>query len=253
MKYLPVPLVYGTPQGRSATFSNAQGNQTAPYLASFFVYRVSNYQIATITNELIEATANDAASFVNESKLIVDTSIRNISNDIALSLFGNASGQRGQIASISTGVITLVSSGTVVNFEIGMALVSYDNSGNQSTGNAVGYIIAVDRTGGTVTVSATAGGSAGTPTNWSTTYLNLAVQGDFVSGSITAQTQYLKPTGLAGWLPSTAPQSGENFWGVDRSVDVTRLGGIRKLIADKKSSLIDMEARQGDMAQATAA
>ena len=40
-KYIPVPLIYGTPQGRSATFTNAQGNQTAPALASFFVYRVN--------------------------------------------------------------------------------------------------------------------------------------------------------------------------------------------------------------------
>ncbi len=44
-KYIPVPLVYGTPQGRSATFTNAQGNQTAPFDVSFFVYRASNYQL----------------------------------------------------------------------------------------------------------------------------------------------------------------------------------------------------------------
>ena len=54
-KYIPVPLVYGTPQGRSAGFANAQSNQTAPALSSFFVYRVSNYQLVTITNELLEA------------------------------------------------------------------------------------------------------------------------------------------------------------------------------------------------------
>src|SRR5258706_9675132 len=55
-KYIPVPLVYGTPAGRSAGFSNAQSNQNAPSLASFFVYRVNNYQLVTITNELLEAT-----------------------------------------------------------------------------------------------------------------------------------------------------------------------------------------------------
>lgn len=59
-KYIPVPMIYGTPQGRSATFANAQGNQTAPALSSFFVYRVSNYALATITNELIEATKDNA-------------------------------------------------------------------------------------------------------------------------------------------------------------------------------------------------
>lgn len=59
-KYLPVPLIYGTPQGRSAGFATAQSNQTAPALSSFFVYRVKNYQVVTIENELIEATKDDA-------------------------------------------------------------------------------------------------------------------------------------------------------------------------------------------------
>jgi hypothetical protein len=72
-KYIPVPLVYGTPQGRSATFSNAQGNQTAPQISSFFVYRISNYQLATITNELLEATKDNAGAFVDEAKLVMDT------------------------------------------------------------------------------------------------------------------------------------------------------------------------------------
>lgn len=62
-KYIPVPLVFGTPQGRSATFSNSQGNQTAVQLKSFFVYRVSNYQLCTITNELLEATKDNAGGY----------------------------------------------------------------------------------------------------------------------------------------------------------------------------------------------
>src|SRR5712672_2170915 len=72
-KYMPVPLIYGAPQGRSATFINAQGNQTAPALASFFVYRVSNYELVTITNELLEATKEDIGAFVDEAKLNMDT------------------------------------------------------------------------------------------------------------------------------------------------------------------------------------
>jgi hypothetical protein len=232
-KYIPVPLVYGTPQGRSANFANAQSNQTAPVLASFFVYRVSNYQLVTITNELLEATKDDAGAFVDEAKLNMDTSIRNISNDLALDLYGNpsASGARGQISSISTGVITLVDASTVVNMEVGMTLVSYSISGStptQSTSTALGYIIAVNRSGGTITVSATAGGSAGTPTNWSTSFPNLAVQGDinFVSNGL-ATANSVKVSGLAAWLPKTAPTSGDSFWGVDRSADPTRLAGVR--------------------------
>lgn len=228
-KYIPVPLIYGSNQGRSATFSYAQTNQTPASLASFFVYRVSNYSLATITNELLEATVSDAGAFLDEGKLQVDTAIRSISNDLALDLFSDGSGSRGQISSISTGVITLVNSASVVNFEVGMTLVSYSVSGTtptQSTGAALGYVIAVDRNAGTVTVSATAGGAAGTPSNWSTSFSYLAVQGDitFASGSL-AIGSALKVAGLAAWLPYGGPASNDSFWGVNRSTDSQRLAG----------------------------
>jgi hypothetical protein len=232
-KYIPVPLVYGTPQGRSATFSNAQTNQTAPSLASFFVYRVSNYQLVTITNELLEATKDDAGAFVDEAKLNMDTGFRNISNDLAGDLMAPITGERGQISVITSGVITLVDANTVVNFEVGMTLTSYSVSGQTptvATGGALGYVIAVNRSSGTVTVSATAGGSAGTPTNWSTSFKYLAADGDITfaaNGLRTASGSRLKVSGLPCWLPTTAPTAGDSFWGVDRSTDVTRLAGVR--------------------------
>lgn len=229
-KYMPCPLIYGAPQGRSATFSNAQSNQTAPALASFFVYRVSNYELVTITNELLEATKDDIGAFVDEAKLNMDTGFRNISNDLAHDLFSDGSGSRGSISSITTGVIVLVDPSSVVQFEVGMTLVSYSVAGNvytQSTGAAIGYVIGVNRSAGTVTVSATVGGVAGTPTNWSTSFPFLGVQGDVAFGTLTLTTSFLKVSGLGAWLPLTAPASGDSFWGIDRSADVTRLAGVR--------------------------
>lgn len=232
---IPVPTIFGTPQGRSATFSNAQNNQTAPQLASFFVYRVANYQLATITNELLEATKDDAGSFIRESKMVMDTAFRNISNDLALDLYSDGSGSRGQISAISSGVITLTDANQVVNFEVGMSLVSYSLSGStytQSTGAAVGYVIAVNRYSGTVTVSTTAGGSAGTPTNWSTSFPYLGVEGDVAFGAISATTSFKKVSGLGAWFPQTAPGVSDSFWGVNRSQD-SRLYGV---IAQNTSS-----------------
>ena len=269
-KYIPVPLIFGTPQGRSATFSNAQGNQTQPQLASFFVYRVSNYQLATITNELLEATKDNAGAFVDEAKMVMDTAFRNISNDLALDLFigSSSTGARGSYGvtsgSISTGVITLDNAQDVVNFEVGMVLVSYSVSGDtptQSTSGDLGYVIAVNRSAGTVTVSATAGGSAGTPTNWSTSFPYLAVEGDinFVTHGLSPAANgagALKISGLAAWLPKTAPTSGDSFWGVDRSADPTRMAGVRfdgssesieEALIDG-ASLVAREGGQPDMA-----
>lgn len=258
-KYIPVPLVYGTPQGRSATFANAQNNQTAPALASFFVYRVSNYQLVTITNELLEATKDDAGAFVDEAKLNMDTGFRNISNDLALSLFSDGSGSRGSYGlasgSITAGVITLDSAQSVVNFEVGMTLVSYSVSGStytQSTGANLGYVIAVDRSNGLVTVSASAGGAAGTPTNWSISFPYIGVQGDVAFGALTATTSMLKISGLGAWLPVTTPASNDSFWGINRSVDPTRLAGVRfngqsESIEEALIDAASLVAREGGM------
>lgn len=208
---------------------------------------------------MLEATKGKAGAFIDQAKLQVDTGFRNISNDLAHDLFGDGTGSRGFISSITTGVIVLSDPATVVNFEVGMTLVSYSVSSTtytQSTAAALGYVIAVNRSTGTVTVSATAGGNAGTPANWSTSFPYLAVQGDIAFGSLTLQTQFLKVTGLAGWLPLTAPTSGDNFWGVDRSTDVTRLAGVRfdgsnesieEALIDA-SSLVAREGGEPDMA-----
>lgn len=254
-KYIPVPLIFGTPQGRSGDFATAQNNQTAPQLASFFVYRVSNYQLVTITNELLEATKDDAGAFISEAKLNMDTGIRNISNDIALDIYSSGDGLRGQIASITAGVITLVDVQTVVNMEVGMSLVSFSIAGTtytQSTAAAIGYVIAVNRSAGTLTVSATPGGVAATPTNWSTSFPNLGVQGDVAFGVLSTRQAFKKISGLQAWLPSAAPSTGESFWGVDRSADSRMYGVIPVGTASEtiEEALIDAAAsvaREGGM------
>jgi len=94
-KYIPVPLEYGTPQGRSHAFANAQNQQTATSLASYFVYVISDYQLVTITNLLMEQTKTNAGAFVDGAKLQMDGGFRNITNNIAFELFGDGTGTRG--------------------------------------------------------------------------------------------------------------------------------------------------------------
>lgn len=226
---IPVPVIFGNTQGRSATFSNAQNNQTAPQLASFFVYRVSNYSIASITNELLEATKDNAGAFIDEGKLVMDSAMKTISQNLAIDLYGDGSGSLGIYSSISSGVITLTNPSDVVKFEVGMSLVSFSISGTtytQSTSAAVGYVIGVNRNTGVVTVSATQGGAAGTPTNWSTSFPYLGVEGDVYFGASAGTSNAKKISGLAAWFPSTAPGGSDSFWGVNRSTDSRLYGTI---------------------------
>ncbi len=236
-KYIPVPLIYAPTQGRSATFTNAQGNQSPAALKSFFVYRVSNYSLATITNELLEATVGDAGAFIDEGKLQVDAAIRSISNDLAFDLFRVGTGSRGVVGTFSQNstvvggtVITLQDPQTVVNFEVNMVLVAASSDGGAPTTDTV-TLTGINRSTGVMIGTASTGSldakfAAGG---------YLTVQGDVGSGGAagtgtdpqaSATSGYFKVTGLSGWLPINGPSTGESFWGVDRTADATRLAGV---------------------------
>lgn len=234
-KSFPVPVMYDTGAGRSAALGTAQTYQTAPQTVEFQCTRVSNYSVATLTNDFLRASASNVGAFMPAAELNVKAAFRNVSNDLAHDLFGDGSGIRGTYGlgsgSISTGVITLDNLGMVYQFAVGMALVSFSISGStptQSTSTAIGYVVAVDTGLGTVTVSASQGGAAGTPTNWSSSFPYLAQAGDvnFIASGLTSANM-LKIAGLGAWIPSTAPSGSDNFFGVNRSVSPTKLAGLR--------------------------
>lgn len=227
-KYIPVPIIYGTPQGRSHTFANAQNQQAPTSISSFFVYTIQDYELVTITNLLMEQTKSNAGAFIDEAKLQIDTGFRTIANNMAFELFGDGSGTRGRIASGTnpagtTYVIVLAAPESVVQFEVNMTLVNYTYTGGtiSAISSSTAVVTGVDRINGIVTVLA-----SGADATWTTAGKALGVNGDIIAGAVSTGTS-LCMSGLAAWIPSTAPISSDNFWGVNRSYDVTRLGGLR--------------------------
>lgn len=234
-KTFPIPVMYDTGAGRSANLGNAQTYQTPPQTVEFQCTRVSNYSVATLTNDFLRASASNIGAFMPGAELNVKSAFRSCSNDLAHDLYGDGSGNRGTYGlgsgAIASGVITLDNLGMVYQFGVGMALVSYSVSGltpTQSTSLALGYVIAVDTGLGTVTVSASQGGAAGTPTNWSASFPYLAQVGDvnFIANGL-ASANMLKIAGMGAWLPLAAPGGSDNFFGVNRSVSPTKLAGLR--------------------------
>ncbi len=232
-KYIPVPLEYGTPQGRSHTFANAQNQQTATALVSFFVYVIEDYQLVTITNLLMEQTKTNAGAFVDAAKLQMDGGFRNLTNNIAFELFGDGTATRGSTTAASTQsgttvggtVLPLSNSQQIVSFEVGMLLVASATQGGAPSTDTV-TITAVNRATGVISGTASAGSLSG---NWAigTGIAYLTVSGDLPSAGATNTGSFQALSGLAAWLPTTSPASNDNFWGVNRSADPTRLAGCR--------------------------
>lgn len=233
-KYIPVPLEYGNPQGRSHTFANAQNQQTASDVVSFFVYAVQDYQLVTITNLLMEQTKSNAGAFVDEASRTLDNGFRNISNNMAFELFYGGTASRGQIGSAgvslsgSTLSFTLANPSQVVQFEVGMTLQASSADGGAAAQNTPGTIDAIQVTSvnrGTGAISGTV--VQGAPgTSWAASYY-LQVLGDIGIGGSSTIAGMLGLSGLAAWVPENDPPSNDNFWGVNRSADPTRLAGLR--------------------------
>lgn len=212
-KYKPIPIITGVSQGTSSTFANAQGNQTAAEVESFLLTRATQYALATIDNQTMLASKTDKMSFLEGSKLLVDSAIRSASNAIASSLFRSGTGSLGQIAAYAlvglTATITLTNPGDIVQFEKNMTMIATATDGG-ATSPDTGVIQTVNRAAGSFTILFTGAPSG----NWAVNSF-LVVQGDLNA----------KAKGLAAWLPAVV-NPGDNFFGVDRNQDVTRLAGV---------------------------
>lgn len=232
-KYIPVPLEYGNPQGRSHTFANAQNQQTASDVISYFVYAVQDYQLVTITNLLMEQTKSNAGAFVDEASRTMDNGFRNLSNNMAFELFYGGTATRGFIGAVpavtlvgTTLSFTLSNSQNVVQFEVGMTLQNSATDGGAAllvggVPDAV-QITSVNR--GTGAIVATVVQGDGTTF---TAGHALQVLGDIGIGGSTTIAGMLGLSGMAAWVPVVDPPATDNFWGVNRSADPTRLAGLR--------------------------
>jgi hypothetical protein len=239
-KSLPIPLIYGNPQGRSATFTNAQtrGGLTNSQIADFNLIRKKDYSLATIDNETLLASQGNKGAFMEAATTEIDGAIQALSRSLAISMYRDSSGQIGQVLAEPTvagdTVITLKSGGDVTNFEVGQILNIWSAKSGGTQRDVDGTITsmtvkAVDRSGSIVTIE-----EAYTSSGDIAADDYLFVEGD----------RGLKLSGLGDWIPAVAPGA-TAFFGVDRSVDVTRLGGNRFSAVGSpiEEALIDASSR----------
>jgi hypothetical protein len=220
---LPIPVVYGNPQGRSKNFSAAKtGSQaTTSKLEDFLLTRVKDYSLATIDGEAMKASKGDANAFMDVATTEIDGALQSLTRSVAMGLFRDVSASIGQVSAepstnASTFTVTMKYASDIANIEVGQLINIYSAASGGSKRSSDGtddewYVASVNRSAGTFVVTGTYDGSGDIAAN---DYI--FVEGDRGNGI----------SGLEGWVPASAP-SATLFFGVDRSVDTVRLGGNR--------------------------
>jgi len=226
---MPVVAQFGNPQGRSAVFATAQQNATAAKLQDFLLTRIRDFSVANVDGETAEATEGDSESFLSAMSLQIDGAIKSLANANETFAYRSGTGSLGALAANATvrqGVTSSTASDTILLtkasdaklFEVGMTLkASATDGGALRTGSElvkgvqrglIGALISTSATWATV-ITAIAGADF------------LSVEGDGAAGGASK-----KFSGLASWLPETAPTTGDSHFGVDRSVDSRLFGNF---------------------------
>jgi hypothetical protein len=216
---MALPLAYTNPMGRSAAFATAQTNATASKGVKYLLTRARDYGVATIDNETLLSSQSDKGAFMKAATHEIEGVLNNLRRSASIALFRDGTGTIGRVnnSSFATAVLTLgdgaatADAGEVVNFEVGQVL-SISSAGTVATLRSGSLtVVAVDRDAGTVTMSGNL--SAGVAAIAQNDYIH--VQGDVEA----------KVKGFSAWLVYGGASS-TSFFGVDRSVDKYRLGGV---------------------------
>lgn len=217
-----------TPQGRGPTIGVAQANRTSSVYNSFVVTRKTDYSTATITGEAIMASQGDDDSLIEGLVKEIDGSIHTNMRNLALCMYRNGGGARGQVATTSglSTTLTLANVSDSTNFEYGMTICTASDDGYNNGGALAGLrgggfvtvtVIGVDADLGQLSLSSALSTISGSATGDYLFQTAAGVGSDYAS----------MVSGMAAWLPSTAPTSTDNFYGVNRSQMPTRLAGSR--------------------------
>lgn len=203
-----IPVHFGNPQGASADFTTAKANKTASKLKDFTITRVKDYSLASIDNETMEASEGNSNAFMEAVGFEIDGAIHTAARRLAIAVYGSGTGKIGKIATggIASLVITLDQAEDITNFEVNQKLNFSTADGGGTVKATEPLVTAVDRNNGKITVSDVTGLAA--------------ADFIFVDGDYDAKLK-----GLQAWMPATVTSTA--FFGMDRSVDASRLGGIQ--------------------------
>lgn len=217
-----IVLQYANGGGHSPDFTVAKRNKSTNQFGKMSVELADLYGLWSVEHKAMLATRNDKGAVVKALESATKGALKKIKRDVCWMLYGNGGGAIGRVStSTSTGSTTLVfrDAKSLRNIEINDYLVFASDDGRANAGVRAGdpvKVTAKDYSAASVTVDQA---------------LSTAVSGITTSDYVFLEGFYGAATeGLESYVPETNPGVSDaptSIWGMTRTTDVWRLGGIR--------------------------
>jgi hypothetical protein len=234
--------------GSSPTFGDALANQAPSVKVRMLVQHRTEYAVFSIQNLVIEQTRGKANAMLEALSSEMDSARTTFSRSMARTVNGNGGGAIGQLSAsenTATAIITFRNELDILGLEVGMKLVfaSDDGSGPsaspaniRNTGSVPDLATVVSISGTSATLSFANAGAT----------LAAGINGITVNDYVFRPGAYMRAmTGIRGYLPDSAPTSGDSFFGLDRSTTNTdRVAGYH--ISGGGASKLETLERAGE-------
>lgn len=218
----------------SADYNTAYAVAGNVQYTRFTLTRVTDYALARMNGEDYEALQSDAGAVVGAWKDRVDTAYEEAKRSLAINLFGNGSGARGNVSGYAANQITLSEPTTSSNFYVGMWLVGAATATGALRAGAGEVLAKINRATGLMTA---------TDADWATG-INGIANGDFLFRKGDAQNNGGVAKVITG-IGELLSGNTTTIWGGDRSVDPVALAGQSQSYAtfDMAEAVLDLAMR----------
>lgn len=210
-----VAVKYASTSGSGNDFGEAQSAHDGARRAAFLLTTADEYSLYRIAGKAARLNKANEGALIDLIEEVGVDAMETLERNMHRGMWRNGGGAIGQIAGGSASTtLQLANINDIVHFQVGDKIESWGTDGLGVTAGDSEYIeiAEIDEDLGTITKT---GG------NWSANGHFALNDYLFKRGTIGKTV-----TGLAGWIPSTAPSS-TLFFQVDRSVAANALGGVR--------------------------
>lgn len=216
-----IVMQYAHGGGHSPDFGVAKANKGTNAFGKMSVELADLYALWSVEHKAILASRNDKGSLVRALENATKGALKKLKRDISWMLYGNGGGSIGRVSTsttLSSTTLTFRDAKTLRNIEIGDYLVLSSDDGRGGAGVRSGRVkvTAKDYPNASVTVDVA-----------TSTAISAASTSDYVflEGFYAAALK-----GVEFYVPEANPGSGSvpaAAWGMTRTADTYRLGGIR--------------------------